>query len=70
MLLSLLLIRMIEDCGQSGDTMADRRQLLVEMSKCSGLRLTVICAGLFSSVAIKLAIFFPLLCKFHVQQIS
>uniref|UniRef100_A0A3Q0SKC2 EF-hand domain-containing protein n=1 Tax=Amphilophus citrinellus TaxID=61819 RepID=A0A3Q0SKC2_AMPCI len=31
MLLSLLLIRMIEDCGQNGDTMADRRQLLVEM---------------------------------------
>lgn len=35
-LLSLSLIRMIEDCGQSGDTMADRRQLFVEMSKCSG----------------------------------
>lgn len=33
-LLSLLFTRMIEDFGQRGDNMADRRQLLVEMSKC------------------------------------
>lgn len=46
-LLSLLLIRMIEDHGQSGDNMADRRQLFVEMSKYSGLQLSMIFAGLF-----------------------
>ncbi len=45
-LFSLLLIRMIEDYGQSGDNMADRRQLYVEMSKCSVPQLSLIYAVL------------------------
>lgn len=34
-----LLTRMIEDCEERDDNMADRRQLYVEMSKCSLLSL-------------------------------
>lgn len=49
-----LLIRMIEDYGLSGDNMADRRQLFVEMSKCSQPRPTDIRARLSFSMIVKM----------------
>lgn len=60
--LFLSLTRMIEDCGQRGDNMADRRQLFVEMSKCSRTRRRVIYTELFYTLAIKMA---NISCNFH-----
>lgn len=34
-------LRMIEDCRRSEDNMADRRQLFMEMSMCSGPNVSV-----------------------------